>query len=248
MNKNIYQCLLDAKKEKQKQLALLVDPDKASKKYLSMLIPAAISAGADYFLVGGSLITEGKFDECVEELKKQTKIPVIIFPGNNLQINEFADAILFLSLISGRNADLLIGQHVKAAPIIKQCGLEYISSGYMLVDGGRITSVQYMSNTIPIPADKPDIAAATALAGQMLGLKSIYMDAGSGAQNHISAGFIEKVSQAIDIPLIVGGGIRTAEQATLLAQAGADVIVIGTAIEKNIDLIAEISNSLKQLV
>ncbi|MBI3232750.1 MAG: geranylgeranylglyceryl/heptaprenylglyceryl phosphate synthase [Bacteroidetes bacterium] len=248
MTSEIYNQLIQSKQAKNKQLALLVDPDKASSDYINELIHIAISSKVDYFLVGGSLITNGKFDDCVEQLKTQTKIPVIIFPGDNLQLNPFADAILFLTLISGRNPDLLIGQQVKSAPIIKNFGIEYIPTGYMLVDGGNVTSAQYMSNTLPIPANKPDIASTTALAGEMLGLKCIYMDAGSGALNSISTKMIEKVCETIEIPLFVGGGIKTTEQAIKIAQAGADVIVIGTAIEKDLSIISEINAALKQLV
>lgn len=248
MTTDIYQSILKAKTNKVKQIALLVDPDKSDEMYINKLIAFALESKVDYLFVGGSLLTEGKFEECIETLKSQTKIPVVIFPGNNLQIHPFADAILFLSLISGRNPDLLIGQQVKAAPLIKQYGLEYIPTGYMLIDGGNITSVQYMSNTTPIPANKPDIAVATALAGQMLGLKCIYMDAGSGANNHISEHMISKVSEQVDLPIIVGGGIRTAADAQKIAKAGADIIVVGNAIEKNAELILEMSLAIKDLV
>jgi putative glycerol-1-phosphate prenyltransferase len=166
---------------------------------------------------------------------------VVLFPGDNLQINSHADAILFLSLISGRNPDLLIGKHVISAPILKDSGIEVVSTGYMLIDGGTPTSVSYMSNTTPIPANKRDIAVCTAMAGEMLGLKLIFMDAGSGALNPVGENMISAVKKSIDIPLIVGGGIRSAEKAKAAFEAGADVVVVGNAIESNKDLIREIA-------
>jgi len=199
------------------------------------------AAGADLILVGGSLITNGFFERCIGIIKEQTDIPVILFPGNIMQIDNQADAILFLSLISGRNPDMLIGKHVLAAPTLKKSGLEVIPTGYMLIDGGNITSVSYMSNTTPIPADKAGIAACTAMAGEMLGMKVIYMDAGSGARRPITEGMIEKVARSIEAPLITGGGIATPEKAYLNCKAGADVIVIGNAIEKDAGLIKEMS-------
>lgn len=164
---------------------------------------------------------------------------MILFPGNSFQLSYKADGILFLSLISGRNAELLIGNHVIAAPFLKMSPLEIIPTGYMLVEGGTMTSVQYMSNTYPIPANKDDIALCTAVAGEMLGLKQIYMDAGSGAKYPISASMINTVSGGINIPLIIGGGISTPEKAAANAKAGADVIVVGNAIEKDPMLIKE---------
>jgi putative glycerol-1-phosphate prenyltransferase len=166
---------------------------------------------------------------------------VILFPGSPSQISRYADALLYLSLISGRNADLLIGQHVISAPFVKKSGLEIISTGYMVIDGGAPTTVSYISNASPIPADKADIALCTAMAGEMLGMKTIYMDSGSGAKKAISEEMISAVAASIDIPLIVGGGIRDAEKAYLNCKAGADVIVIGNAIEKDPSLIKEMA-------
>jgi putative glycerol-1-phosphate prenyltransferase len=179
-------------------------------------------------------------------MKSKSNIPAILFPGNSFQLSYKADAILFLSLISGRNAELLIGNHVISAPFLKVSPLEIIPTGYMLIEGGVMTSVQYMSNTNPIPNTKPDIAMCTAMAGEMLGLKQIYMDAGSGAQKPVSAEMITAVSSTISIPLIVGGGIKSPEQASINVAAGADVIVVGNAIEKDPSLIKEISAAIHE--
>jgi len=229
---SIYTSIQKAKAADRKLFAILIDPDKIT---LTKLADLAVKAGennVDYFLIGGSLITENQLDACLETIRKHCEIPTILFPGSILQINRKANGILLLSLLSGRNPELLIGQHVVAAPYLRESGLEIISTGYLLIDGGRPTTASYMSNTLPIPADKPDIAACTAMAGEMLGFKLIYLDAGSGAQNQISTATIKLVRKAIDLPIIVGGGIRTPEAARHSIEAGADLIVIGSAIEK----------------
>jgi phosphoglycerol geranylgeranyltransferase len=195
----------------------------------------------DFFLVGGSLLTNLYLNKVVALIKDHCNIPVILFPGSNMHINAAADALLFLSLISGRNSDLLIGQHVVAAPILKKSRLEILPTGYILIDGGNVSTVSYMSNTTPIPADKYSVATCTALAGEMLGLKLIYLDAGSGALTPISPKMISSVKKAIEVPLIVGGGIDSVEKADKALEAGADLIVIGNAIEKNPDLLIDIS-------
>ncbi len=228
--------------DKNKKLALLIDPDKFSAALVTKL---AEKAGVDYLFIGGSIISEGNFHDCIKTLKKISMLPLILFPGNSDQVDASADAILFLSLISGRNADNLIGRHVIAAPSLKRTSLEIIPTGYMLIDGGRITSALYMSNTLPIPADKPDIAVSTAIAGEMLGLKLIYMDTGSGALNHVPCEMIKEVKRNISIPLIVGGGIRTPGDAVNICEAGADVIVIGTVAEKSPETFFQIVQSLK---
>lgn len=226
-------------------MAVLIDPDSVTgEDMLVSTCKMCNEAQVDLILVGGSLITNGFFDRCISIIKAHTAIPVIIFPGNIMQVNPEADAILFLSLISGRNPDLLIGKHVLAAPLLKKSGIEVIPTGYMIVDGGRITSVSYMSNTTPIPADKSAIAATTALAGEMLGLQCIYMDAGSGAMNPIPTEMIKAVKASITVPLFVGGGIRTPEQAKAACLAGADIIVVGNAIEKNPELIHELRKAI----
>jgi phosphoglycerol geranylgeranyltransferase len=230
-------------KQGRKSIAVLVDPDKVEDPTkLQHLINLASENCIDYFFVGGSLITTTNLAEVVKQIKDSVKIPVVLFPGNSIQIEPTADAILFLSLISGRNPELLIGQHVIAAPIIKNTRLEVIPTGYMLVNSGRTTSVAYISNTTPIPDDKYSLAACTAMAGEMLGLQSIYMDAGSGAEKEISARMIGAVRKSVSIPLIVGGGINTSRKAITALEAGADMIVVGNALEKDPELLMQISD------
>jgi phosphoglycerol geranylgeranyltransferase len=241
MKMNVYQSLLEKKKNGQKSFAILIDPDKITTVLLNPLIDLAIEAKADYFLVGGSLVVSDNLDNTILAIRQKCSIPVILFPGSPSQISKHADALLYLSLISGRNADLLIGQHVISAPFVKKSGLEIVSTGYMVVDGGAPTTVSYISNATPIPADKADIALCTAMAGEMLGMKLIYMDAGSGARKAITEEMISLVASHIDVPLIVGGGIKDAEKAYLNCKAGADVIVVGNAIEKDSSLIKEIA-------
>lgn len=227
---------------------MLVDPDKQTIKETERTAHSASDAGVDYFFVGGSLLVNNLLEECVKTLKENSQIPVILFPGNTMQMSWKADAILFLSLISGRNAEMLIGRHVIAAPYLKMSPLEVISCGYMLVESGKTTAVQYMSNTMPIPADKLDIAICTAIAGEMLGLKLLYLEAGSGARQCVPIEMIEQVKQSITIPLIVGGGINTAEKATNACKSGADIIVVGTAFEQNPDLIYEMANAVHTII
>ncbi|MCW3126260.1 MAG: geranylgeranylglyceryl/heptaprenylglyceryl phosphate synthase [Bacteroidetes bacterium] len=222
-------------------LSVLVDPDNQTEKSLHKMAEEIVSCKVDLVLVGGSLLLEDHFEKAISILKKNTSIPVVIFPGNNYQISRAADAILLLSLISGRNPEYLIGQHVVAAPQIRESGLEVIPTGYMLIDGGRISTTSYMTQTVPIPHDKADIAVATAMAGEMLGLRSIYMEAGSGARNSVSIEMLKAVKKAVSIPVIVGGGIRTPEQAEELTQAGANMIVVGNILEKQPELLMEIS-------
>ncbi len=227
-----------------KQLAVLIDPD--FEDGLHKTIAICNRTQVDYIFVGGSLVTEGNIDRCVSTIKEHTDIPVLLFPGSSTQLTEKADALLLLSLISGRNPDLLIGKHVESAPFIKQSGLAVIPTGYMLIDGGKITSVQYISNTIPIPADKPDIAMATAMAGELLGLQLIFLDAGSGAATPISDDLIAKVKKSVSLPIVVGGGIITGKQALTAWNAGADIVVIGNAVEKDKTLIEELSEAVAE--
>ena len=238
---NIYQSLEKQKSLGKRSFAVLIDPDKVNELILDELIALSTAAKVDYFLVGGSLVISNQLDHVVQHIKKNSTIPVILFPGSSTHISKYADALLYLSLISGRNPELLIGQHVVSARFIKQSGLEVIPTGYMLIDGGAPTTVSYISNANPIPADKNDIAMCTAMAGEMLGMKLIYMDAGSGAKRSITESMIEKVSQNISVPLIIGGGITDPEKAYLNCKAGADLIVIGNAIEKDPTLITEMS-------
>lgn len=225
-----------------KLLFLLIDPDDYNEQKAEMFFNTPENNQADAVFIGGSLITKGDMGKTIESVKKRTSVPVCIFPGNYRQIDNQADAILFMSLISGRNPDFLIGNQVLAAPTLKNSGLEIIPTGYMLIDGGSLTTAHYMSNTLPIPANKPEIAACTALAGQMLGMKCIYADAGSGAQHALSHHFISTVYSEINIPLIAGGGIRDAATAKDILDAGATAIVIGNAAQSNPELIREIKN------
>lgn len=237
----IYQDLLTSKQKGLKKLAVLIDPDKLRLDSMDIVVKNAIDNNIDYFFIGGSLIVNDMLDEVLDALKKECNIPLILFPGNSMQLSYKADAILFLSLISGRNADLLIGKHVISAPYLKLSPLEIISTGYMNIDGGVSTTVSYMSNTNPIPRDKNDIAACTAIAGEMLGLKTIFLDAGSGAKYPVSKEMISSIRGAIEVPIITGGGIRNPEKAFENVSAGADVVVVGNAIEKDPTLIQEMA-------
>lgn len=225
-----------------KQFAILIDPDKSKLSELEAIVQLGNTHRVNFFFVGGSLLVENKMEETISFIKQHSQIPVILFPGSIYQLSAQADALLLLSLISGRNPDLLIGKQVEAATKIKQSGIEYISTGYILIDGGKMSSVSYVSGTQAIPADKPEIAMCTALAGEMLGMQFIYLDAGSGALHPVSAKTIAMTAQHVSVPIIVGGGITTAEQAYFSLKAGADIIVVGNAIEKDPELIAEISD------
>jgi putative glycerol-1-phosphate prenyltransferase len=244
MNNHLYTNLQESKKRGEKKFAVLIDPDKLRLNSIDDIVSKAVEAKVDFFYIGGSLIVNNMLDEVIAGIKAKSNIPTILFPGNSYQLSYKADGILFLSLISGRNAELLIGNHVISAPYLKVSGMEVISTGYMLIDGGISTTVQYISNTTPIPRNKYDIALSTALAGEMLGMKQIFLDAGSGAKHSVSAEMISAVSSAVEIPVIVGGGIRTGLQAKAAIDAGADVIVVGNAIETNPELIFEISEAI----
>ncbi|MAY85019.1 MAG: geranylgeranylglyceryl/heptaprenylglyceryl phosphate synthase [Flavobacteriales bacterium] len=232
----IYSRIKENADASKKMLAFLVDPDKAEDAYLEKLCELAAAQSVDIFLVGGSLLTGGDLEACINKLKSLSTIPVIIFPGSPSQISESADALLFLSLLSSRNAEMLIGQQVVAAPYLYKCNIEVISTAYLLIDGGKQTTASYISNSTPIPADKSEIAAYTALAGQYLGMKQIYLDAGSGALNNIPSDLIKAVSEKIDIPLIVGGGIDNHDKIKAAHDAGADIVVIGNALEKGLKI------------
>ncbi len=240
---DIYSSLCGRKKNGKKSFAVLIDPDKVNDAKLERLIKLAIAAKVDYFLVGGSLVISNYLDECVQFIKRNCSIPVLLFPGSSAQVSKYADALLYLSLISGRNPELLIGQHVVSAPAIKMSGLEIMSTGYMVIDGGAPTTVSYISNATPLPADKNEIAMCTAMAGEMLGMKLIYMDAGSGAKKAITESMVEQVAKNIEVPLIIGGGITDPEKAYLNCKAGADIIVVGNAIEKDESLIMEMASA-----
>lgn len=227
-------------------LALLIDPDKSNEESLSTLIPHAVDAEIDLILVGGSLLTDGDIEETVNTLKKLSSIPVVLFPGSTSQITLKADGILFLSLLSSRNAEMIIGQQVTAAPLLRKTNLEIISTAYLLIESGKQTTASYMSNSNPIPADKEEIAASTALAGSYLGMDLIYMDGGSGAMNHVPAEMIKKVKEYTSNLLVVGGGINTLEKASTIFDAGADLIVVGNAIEKDSNFLKDIGSLKKR--
>lgn len=229
-------------KSDKKRIALLLDPDKYNAEKLKYTLGLANEATVDFIFVGGSLISK-HIDQAVLEIKKHTSLPVILFPGSLLQLSAKADALLLLSLISGRNPEYLIGNHVIAAPFIRSLSLEAIPTGYMLIDTGNTSSVQYISNTMPIPSDKTDIITATALAGEMMGLRLIYLEAGSGAIAPLNPDIVREVKKTITIPLIVGGGIKNAKDASNLYKAGADVLVVGNAVENNPENLRQIATA-----
>lgn len=230
---NIYNEILQSKKEKKKLLAILLDPDKISKDSLQTIIPKINQSPATHIFIGGSLVLTNTIDGIIRELKQKTTLPVLLFPGNPSQISIEAHGILFLTLLSGRNPDFLIEHQVKAAPILKKTNLEIISTGYILIDGGNQTAVASVSKTIPLPRHNSDIAVATALAGEFLGNKLIYLEAGSGAKLSVPLETISLVSKNIEIPLIVGGGIKDIQGIEDAYAAGADLVVIGTAFEND---------------
>jgi putative glycerol-1-phosphate prenyltransferase len=225
-----------------KSVALLFDPDKiADESAFKDLVILAVSLKVDFFFMGGSLLTSDIMYRSISIIKSFSKnIPVVLFPGNSIQLVDNADGILFLSLISGRNPDLLIGQHILAAPFLAKSRLEVLPTGYMLVDSGQITSVNYISQTLPLPHDKPDLAIATALAGTLLGLQYLFLDAGSGAQRPVSPQIISAVKKHTQCPLLVGGGIDSSFKAKIAWESGADVVVLGNGVEKKPGLLTEV--------
>ncbi len=230
---SIYNKILNWKAQNKKTFALLIDPDKYVPTTLQQIYNS--SPLPDLIFVGGSLVMNDT-TKTITNIKSitQDKTPIVLFPGDYSQISPNADALLLLSLVSGRNPEYLIGQHTKAALRIKQIGIETIPTAYMLIDGGRVTSVQYISGTTPLPADKTDLSTATALASEMLGMKMIYLEAGSGALNPVPKEIISAIRQNVNIPLIVGGGLRSPQAIKNAFDAGADIVVIGTAIEQNL--------------
>lgn len=232
--------MIEKTKAARKSIAVLVDPDKIRlDKSFDRLIELCNSLETDFFLIGGSLLVSNVLSAIVGRIKQKSPIPAVLFPGSNLHIDDQADGILFLSLISGRNPDLLIGQHVAAAPLLKQSSLEILSTGYILVGNSAKTTVAYISQTLPIPLRKPEIAACTAMAGEMLGMKLMYLDAGSGADEAVPAQMISDVKKSINVPLIVGGGINTKLKVEAGFKAGADLLVLGTAVEKELSFLAD---------
>lgn len=232
---SIYQYLMQVVQTKGAGYVVLIDPDRLERERVLALAEEAMASEADTIFVGSSLLINSGLDELIQAIKQVVNIPVILFPGNAMQLSRHADAILFLSLISGRNAHLLIGEQMRAAPIIRQYGLETISTGYMLIESGRLTSAEFMSDTRPIPRDKPDIAKATALAAEYLGMRMLYLEAGSGAEQPVSVEMISAVADYASLPIITGGGIRTPAQARERVEAGASFIVTGNILEQGAD-------------
>lgn len=248
MKTEILQKLIERRKTGLKSFALLIDPDKIHDSgQLLKLINIAVENKVDFIFVGGSLLTGDNLHGVIQLVKQNSQLPVVLFPGSTMHIDVTADAVLFLSLISGRNPELLIGQQVIAAPVLKRSNLEILPTGYMLIDSDNQTTVSYMSNTTPIPADKSSVAVCTAMAGEMLGLKMIYMDAGSGARFPIHPKMIASVRKAINVPLIIGGGINSVEKALTSLKAGADMLVVGNGIEENPNLLIEVSEAIDHL-
>jgi len=227
---------------KNKKLALLIDPDKTEIIKAKQIVKEASDCGYSFIFVGGSLISE-PIDDYIIKLKVNSSIPIVLFPGSPFQLSKHADGLLLLSLISGRNPEYLIGNHVISAPIIKKYKIETIPTGYILITSGIVSSTEYISNTTAIPSDKIDLIVATAIAGEMLGLKLIYLESGSGATKPINIDLIKEIRKNISIPLLVGGGISMPKQLSDIFNAGADIAVIGTAIEKNFKMIKTFAES-----
>lgn len=242
---NIYHTIREQQQEKQKAIAIVIDPDKVNREVLLMEISRIEHECIRYIFVGGSLLSDDFSVRIINDLKAITNIPVISFPGNAMQINTSADAVLFLSLLSGRNPEYLIGQHVVSAPRLYASGIEVIPTGYILIDGGTVSSTSYISNTEPIPADKPDITACTAIAAEMLGMKLLYLEAGSGAKFPVASSTIEKVRNVTTIPIITGGGIKTPEDVSNAAIAGADIMVLGSVLEENFHRLHYLADALE---
>ncbi|OYT15677.1 MAG: geranylgeranylglyceryl/heptaprenylglyceryl phosphate synthase [Bacteroidetes bacterium 4572_77] len=236
----IYSQIEYQSKQKKKQIAILIDPDKPGDESFESLAIKMANYNIDYILIGGSLLNTNELDSCLKAFRDHTDFPTIIFPGSVMQVNDKAHAILFLSLVSGRNADLLIGRHVESVPYILSAGIEPISTAYILIDGGNVTTAQYISNTMPIPADKPEIVGLTAKAAEMIGMKLIYLDGGSGAKNSVPCKAIKEVKGLTEAPIIVGGGIRDLKTAREKFDAGADIIVVGTALENDFGFLKEL--------
>lgn len=235
-----YQTLVQYNNDNKKTIGVLIDPDKYDDSLLDRVAGSAKQSNVSFFLIGGSLLSKN-INQTIAYLKSKTTLPVFLFPGNLLQLCDQADGILLLSLISGRNPEYLIGNHIHAAPFLRSSGMEIIPTGYILVETGQRTSVEYISNTLPIPQNKPDIAIATAMAGEMLGMKLIYLEGGSGAQQPVNKKLISEVKKNIRIPLIVGGGICSKQQVTEIFEAGADCIIIGNALETKPEILVELA-------
>ncbi|MGI4869690.1 MAG: geranylgeranylglyceryl/heptaprenylglyceryl phosphate synthase [Janthinobacterium lividum] len=231
-----------------KALAVLLDPDDFAADRVHQLLAQTRQHPVDFFFVGGSLVLTEHQAALIALLKAEApQVPVLLFPSHALHVDPAADGILLLSLISGRNPDFLIGQHVVAAPRLRQSGLQLLPTGYMLVDSGRPTTASYISGTAPLPHDKPGIAACTAMAGEQLGLRLMYLDGGSGAQYPVSAAMIQAVREAVEVPLIVGGGLNTAEKIRTALTAGADLVVVGNHLERNPGFLADAVSQIQRI-
>lgn len=236
----MYQSILNSKKKGRKLFSVLVDPDKFS----SDVIREADKTKVDFIFIGGSKIKKRNFHRCINVIRKITNIPLVIFPGSREQISEKADAILLLSLISGRNPDYLIGEHIRASRQLKKSTLEIIPTGYILIGGGKEISTQAVTRTSPIKSSDKNLVVSTAIAGELLGMKMIYLEAGSGTKNPLSSILVKDVRKNISVPIIAGGGINTSERAIALCKSGADMIVVGNGIEKDVTLVQKISKAI----
>ena len=232
-NNNIYSEILFAKNENRKLLAVLLDPDKIELESFESQVQKIKSSAVTHIFIGGSSMHKSQIDQIIALTRKSLSLPIILFPGDPCQISDKADAILFLCLISGRNPDFLIGHQVTAISKLENSGLEIISTGYLLIDGGKQTAVETVSNTLPMEISNPNLIVQTAQAGVLLGNKLIYLEAGSGAKAYVPESIVTDVSRNIPVPLIVGGGIKSHQDIFKIYQAGADLIVIGTAFENN---------------
>ncbi len=239
MKHSLYSSILESKKKGKKLFSILVDPD----KYSPQVIHEAEKEKVDYIFVGGSKLKKKNFKQCISSIRKLTTIPIVIFPGNKEQISNKADAILLLSLISGRNPDYLIGEHVQAAQSLKKSGLEIIPTGYLLIGGGKKIATQLVTKTYPIKDNHIALAVSTAVAGELLGMKMIYLEAGSGTKKPLSYSLIKKVKKNISTPLLVGGGINTYQKAIAAYKAGADMVIVGNGIEKDLSLVHQINKA-----
>ena len=233
MPKALYHKMVENKKQGRKNLAVLIDPDAEKIQHLTETLDLCQKLEVDYLFIGGSCLLQDRLEKCLTAARQLTNIPLLLFPGNGFQIHPAADALLLLSLVSGRNPDYLIGKHVEAAMKLKESNLELISTAYILVHGGSSQTASYLSQTLPIPGDKYELAVATALASQQLNFQCIYLEAGSGAKQSVPLEMIQEVAKNTTIPLVVGGGITSLLGIQNAYEAGADLVVIGTAFEKN---------------
>lgn len=246
----VYDHLLDARRQFGAGLIVLLDPDKLPAEALPRVVRLCAEAGADAFFVGGSLLQMATLDDYLRRLRDVASLPLIGFPGSVQQLSAALDAVLYLSVVSGRNPEYLIGQHVHAAPLIRRLGIEAISTGYMLVESGRMTTAQYITGTLPLPRHKPDVAAATALAAEMMGMRLLYTDGGSGADQPVPDDMIAAITETCTVPLVVGGGLRSPEAVARAVRAGASFVVVGTAVEHRPDagFVAELAAAAHSII